>query len=72
MVLTQGQRLKNQLASHPHRDDPSPSVNNICIDQGASNLKIGKDKMPFDFIQFCKESKIKISSIDYLKSHPSS
>ena len=26
--------------------------------------------MPFDFIQFCEESKIQISPIDYLKSHP--
>ena len=27
--------------------------------------------MPFDFIQFCEESKIQISLIYYLKSHPS-
>ena len=32
---------------------------------------MGKDKVPFDFIQFCEESKIQISPIDYLKSHPS-
>ena len=32
---------------------------------------MGKEKVPFDFIQFCEESKIKISPIDYLKSHPS-
>lgn len=31
----------------------------------------GKDKTPFYFIQFYEESKIQISPIDYLKSHPS-
>ena len=32
---------------------------------------MGNYKVPFDFIQFCEESKIQISPIDYLKSHPS-
>lgn len=32
---------------------------------------MGKDKTSFDFIQFCEESKVQISTIDYLKSHPS-
>ena len=27
--------------------------------------------MPFNFILFCEESKIQISPINYLKSHPS-
>ena len=52
IVLTQGQRLKNQSSSHPHRNDPSPSMNNIHVDQGASTSQMGKEKMPFDFIQF--------------------
>ena len=30
---------------------------------------MGKNKSSFDFIQFCEESKIQISAIDYLKTH---
>lgn len=33
-------------------------------------LQSGKECSPFDFIHFCKDSKIQISAIDYLKSHP--
>ena len=46
-------------------------MSNIHVDQGVSSSQMGKEKVPFDFIQFCEESKIQISPIDYLKSHPS-
>ena len=70
-MLTCSQKLKNQSSSHPHENDPGHSKNNIHIDQGVSSSQTGKDKVSFDFIQFCEESKIQISPLDYLKSHPS-
>lgn len=70
-VLTHGQKMKNQASSHTHRDDSSPSMSKVHTDQGTSTSRTGKDKASFDFIQFCEESEVQISSIDYLKSHPS-
>ena len=46
-------------------------MNHTHADHGTSNSQIGKDKAPFEFIQFCEDSKIQISPLDYLKSHPS-
>ena len=70
-VLTHGQRLKNQTSSHTQKDGSSPSMSNAHTDQETSTLQMGKDHTSFDFIQFCEESKVQISTIDYLKSHPS-
>lgn len=56
--------VKNQAPSHKaNRNDNSAS---------SSSQKEEKDKLShsFDIIQFCEESKIQISPIDYLKSHP--
>lgn len=69
-ILTQGQKLKKPYSSHVLGNDPNSSSNNIHMDQGASTPQTSKEKTPFDFIQFFEESKIQISLIDYLKSHP--
>ena len=45
-------------------------TSNASADHGTSAPHVGKDKTSFDFIQCCKESKVQISTIDYLKSHP--
>ena len=45
-------------------------MNHTHADQGTSNSQTGKDKASFDFIQFYEDSKIQISPLDYLKSHP--
>ena len=37
MMLTRGQKLKNQSSNHPHKIDPSPLVNHAHVDQGTSN-----------------------------------
>lgn len=63
--------MKNQTSSHTQRADSSPSTSKVHVDQGASSSQTSKDKTSFDFIQFCQESKVQISTIDYLKSHPS-
>ena len=70
-VLTRGQKMKNQTSSHTQRDDSSPSTSKVHVDQGVSNSQTGKDKTSFYFIQFREEAKIQISTIDYLKTHPS-
>lgn len=69
-MLTRGQKLKNQSSNHAPGTNHTSSSSNIPNDQGTSTSQIGKDKTPFDFIQFYEESKIQISPLDYLKSHP--
>ena len=66
MVLIKSQRKKNQ---NPSDNDASPSSANHG-NQGAKIPQSDKEKNPFDFIQFYQYSKIQISPIDYLKSHP--
>ena len=69
-VLTRGQRYKNHFPNNAQRNDSGPSTSNAPADNDAFASHVGKNKSSFDFIQFCEESKIQISAIDYLKPHP--
>ena len=70
IVLTRGQKKKGPSSSHPQRNDLGPSTSNTPADIEVSASHMGKGKSSFDFIQFCEDSKIQISAIDYLKTHP--
>lgn len=67
-ILMRGKNAKLvDLSSPLGKHDPTTSETQDT-NQGMKIIHFGKELIPFDFVQFCKEFHIQISPIDYLKS----